>query len=510
MRKIGFKWGSWDSWTSSTESKWEKSYYGGFKRLISDHPRVVVDRNVDFDLAVSNGLSYYEKEKILKIFLSKAKSRELISVLMRDAETITSDSFLYGKVIKTIINKNSKELVISILNNDEKEYAPLFNHYKDLILDSEIYFEKPEKNSSGKGGNVDNKNDDKEKSESNQDQHSGKEQNNDDSKQNNQNADQDKSESDKKQNDDENKSNQSGDKNKNQPDDESILNSLIAFEKALRDITEEEYVYDSISAFNRKSKISILPSNDFETRFTHGEKNTADRLTKMLDISFDPTHDIVKNLRLGKLDIAKIAEVPAGNIAIYKQSIEDQTTKPFSVVILCDESGSMGSSKLQSQYRIVKSLYLSFSDILHQEKIFVYGHSGCGAPELFVYQDPYNQNFLNTIDLMLSNRHEQNYDGPIIEEIYKSVRATTSDRIIFIILSDGNPCGHGYGGDGDLVKMKQIIEKCKRDDFVTIGVGIQHHARPGLYQYSTVVDDLDDMPKKVSHIVNHVVKTEFQ
>lgn len=240
----------------------------------------------------------------------------------------------------------------------------------------------------------------------------------------------------------------------------------------------------------------------------------------MLDISFDPAEDTVKNLRLGKLDITKIAEVPAGNIAIYKQTVENQTTKPFSVVILCDESGSMmdtiGSSdatRLHSQYSIVKSLYHCFSDILPQEKIFVYGHTDSDesdAPVLFVYHDKYNHNFKNTIDNMLDRSNGSNYDGPIIEEVYKQIRSFTNDRIIFIVLSDGQPAGQNYGGPKDINKMKQIIEKCKRDEFVTVGIGIETFHVQDLYQYSAIVEDMDDMPKKVSHIVNHVVKTEFQ
>lgn len=162
------------------------------------------------------------------------------------------------------------------------------------------------------------------------------------------------------------------------------------------------------------------------------------------------------------------------------------------------------------QYTIVKQLYLAFSDIIPQNKLYVYGHSGRSQPELYVYQDAYRPNFLRTIDKMLHHNHSSNYDGPIIEEVYNQVRNSTDDRIIFIVLSDGQPAGDGYGGTQDRLKMKQIIEKCKRDEFVTVGVGIQYFTVKDLYQYNTVVTNLKDMAKKVSHIVNHVVKTEFQ
>lgn len=59
-------------------------------------------------------------------------------------------------------------------------------------------------------------------------------------------------------------------------------------------------------------------------------------------------------------------------------------------------------------------------------------------------------------------------------------------------------------------QMKRIIERCKRDGFVTIGVGIRYDEVKWIYPYNTVVYDMKDFTKRVSLIINHVVKTEFQ
>lgn len=472
MGKAGFK--KWWDWGTESVTKWEKSLFGGYDRLITDHPRVKLDLNVDFDCAPLEGqyLSLWEKEKILKIFLSKAKNTGCINDLLVDAKTESETNF-FGREIKTTINDSSKKRVLDLIRQNEKEYAPLFKHYQEFIINSEIFF--------------------KQKDEDEEEKDSG-----------NQKQDGDEGESEN--------GNGQQDKKSNPATDAEIHNNRAAFLEALRDLKEEEYTYNSLCDFNEKTVIKIQSARYTETKYSEAEINVADRLTKLLDISFDPATDTVKNLRLGKLDIAKIAEIPAGNIAIYQQTIEEQTTKPFSVVVLCDESYSMTNhDRIKHQYNMVKSLYRSFSDILPQDKIFIYGHSGDCIPELYVYHDPYNQNFLTTIDNMLGRSLQENYDGPVIEEIYKQVRAITSDRIIFIILSDGEPLGHNYGhAPSDIVQMKQIIEKCKRDEFVTVGIGIEAHHVSYLYQYSAVVDDLDDMPKKVSHIVNHVVKSEFQ
>lgn len=514
-KRIGFKWGNW-GWGSerSSVSKWEKSLFGGYHRLITDYPRVVVDMDLDFDFAPIEDLVYWEKDKLCKIFLSKTKSMGHVQALLRNAKTETQSSFIHGKIIKTTIDRNDKLMVLDVIIANDKEYAPLFKHYKEFLLNTDISFKRPEQKSGD--GSSDEKNDKNDKQDKNKDNQNSGSSKSTDGKQQNQNhkkdQKEDKGDQDKQENSEKNKDENGNRKSDNsKSSDENILMNLIELEKALNDVKEEEYKFESLSTFNKKNKIQIQTAGH-ETTYTQEEKDIADRLTNMLDISFDPTSDTVKNLRLGKLDITKIAEVPAGNIAIYKQEIENQTTKPFSVVILCDESGSMSmrSGRLHSQYQIVKSLYLSFSDIIPQDKIFVYGHSGEYDPELYIYHDVYNQNFLTTIDNMITRGHRQNYDGPIIEEVYKNVRAATSDRIIFIVLSDGVPEGYNYGNNNDIVNMKQIIEKCKRDEFVTVGVGIQAYHVKNLYQYSAVVDDLSDMPKKVSYILNHVVKTEFQ
>jgi hypothetical protein len=131
----------------------------------------------------------------------------------------------------------------------------------------------------------------------------------------------------------------------------------------------------------------------------------------------------------------------------------------------------------------------------------VYGHSGDDGIELNVYQDRYNSNFSETIHKMRS--YGGNQDDSIMEEVYSQVRSATQDRIIFVVLSDGAP-------NCDIDDMKRIMEKLKRDEFVTVGVGILDYHVRDIYHYNTIVKSLHLMPKQVSHLINHVVKMEFK
>ena len=161
------------------------------------------------------------------------------------------------------------------------------------------------------------------------------------------------------------------------------------------------------------------------------------------------------------------------------------------------------------QYSLVKSLYAAFSQIIPQDKMFIYGHTGVSSPIVHTYHDPYNPNFMHTIDDVRSRDFADNYDGPVIAAVHQKVRSFTDDRIIFLVLSDGQPCGNGYGGYTHIQELKQIVEAARRDEFVTVSVGIQYSGND-MYQYGTVVNSLSEMPKRVSHILNKVVKTEFQ
>jgi cobalamin biosynthesis protein CobT len=246
-------------------------------------------------------------------------------------------------------------------------------------------------------------------------------------------------------------------------------------------------------------------------RFTEAEKKDSEMLIKLLDISFDPKSDDVKNLRIGKLDTAKIAEIPAGNMSVYKQTVEEQDTKPFSVCILADMSGSMSQgNRIPAQHHILNTLYLAMSQILPPDKLYIYGHSGNDFPEIYTFYSPYDTEYEKNIRFYQQVNWFQNYDGPVIEAIHKKVRETNDDRIIFISLSDGQPCGNGYGGEAHNEELKRILERARRDEFVTVGIGIEADHVGQLYTYSKVVNDLRLLPKEVSSIVNQVVRVEFQ
>lgn len=521
-----------DLFSTGSDTGWEKSHFGGFERPVWDYPSVSLSNDIEIKPGEIKGKWHGEffREKVVKIFLSKAKSRKIVDHIWSGAsvQKVTVGSFFNTQpALAYIATKEAITEVFETVRDKESELKELFNHYKDVIVDSTIQVIIPEREC--KGGKPGQKGKPGEKGEKSESTESGGGSPDD-----------------------------SGEKDAEVPEMvtaamiESIskaTDSASAYKHAMRTmvapllekafkgepLTEDQqdtlnqymkavtrkYMDDLKEIdFSSKSKVSsfkktpvavIQKPNSQETVYEHEEITTSEMLVNMLDISFESKSDEIKNLKLGKMDLSKLGEVPAGNFHIYKQTVEDQDTRPFSIAILGDESGSMSSNgRISSQYSLIKTLFRAFSAILPQDKIWVYGHSGDTSPELFVYHEPSEPNFLTTIDNMKKHRLAQNYDGPIIEFVHKRIREKTTDRILFIVLSDGTPSGHGYGTAEDHIEFKRIMEKCKRDDFIVCGVMIQINNGRHLYSYSTRVDKMDEMPKKVSNLLNKVVKTEFQ
>ena len=241
----------------------------------------------------------------------------------------------------------------------------------------------------------------------------------------------------------------------------------------------------------------------------------ANKLVDMLDISFDPTYGRVDNLKNGKLNTNKLAEISCGNLNVYYHDIEHQSTRPFSVCILGDQSGSMSGDKSKLLHSMTKILWEAFTQILPPEKIFVYGHTtgnfrrnkvtNSNVPKINVYNDPYNLDFERKVNEM-NKAGGNNYDAEVIEFIHTKVREFTEDNILFICISDGLPCG-----DKPIPRLKAVVEKCKRDGFVTAGIGLIDSTVKEIYNNYLVLKTInDEAPLKISRLLNHVVKTEFQ
>ena len=466
-------------------SGWETSHYGGFNRIIWDYPyiKMGIEGKIETDPGLRKKEGIFTAEKLVKIYVMKCKEYELIHHLT--IERVVKPNII-GRETQFDVLKLDRLDVLNEVMRKSKEFAPLFEHFKDAILNSSIEVEVPEEeDGEGQGGEGEGEDEDE--------------------KEGQEGDGEDEGEGDGEGQDD----GEGEDKEKKKPGGWGASSPDFNKIKQLIEGMSEQKPFSkwgSLSDDNYKPKF-ITPKDKSSKRDdykpTHEEKQNAEMILKQLDISFDPKSDDVKNLRIGKLDTSKIAEIPAGNMSVYKQTVDDQDTKEFAVCVLADMSGSMQGSRLDMQFSVLNSIYLALSEIIPVSDLHIYGHTDDNDPTIHTFCSPYSPNYLQNIQQYYKIENCSNYDGVVIEAVHKKIRETTDRPVILISLSDGQPCD-------DVDNMKKILERARRDQFVTVGIGIATDYVKELYTYHKAVFDLTKMPKEIAHILNQVVKTEFQ
>lgn len=454
-------------------SGWEDAWFGGYSKVLYDYPFITVPYKIDVETPNLDSfpeLNYYTKSKLTDLFQLKIKEQGIGKTFFQGAKKIKKKKLWgWAKVTYIEVAQAALKTCLNHVIDNDTEMGNMFSHYKQFLQQCKFSYEIEEKDKESipsEGG---------------------------------------------EEGEGEVKPTTAGD----------FLQAFEIFDKiSKRGTFYETSVAITNGALKGDTVFRLMKIRSIPTVYLSKQTVYASQLLRMLDISFNPTSDKVPNLKAGKIDTGKLGSVPAGNHHVYYRVEENQSTRPFSVCILMDESGSMGHVNRGTmgghQQELVKILYKAFSEILSLDKIFIYGHSSkikesyTEIPEVRTYHDKYNHTFEQCIDSQDSNSWANNYDGPVIERVYEKVREQTSDNIIFISISDGLPEGHGYGGAPAINDLKRIIEKCKRDGFVTVGIGLQAGHVKDIYNYHTVIYDMSKMPGQVSTLINHVVKTEFQ
>lgn len=471
-------------------SGWETSHYGGFNRIIWDYPYIKMghEGKIETDPGLRKKEGIFTAEKLVKIYVMKCKEYGLIEHLT--IERVVKPNII-GRDAQFDVLKLDRADVLAEVMKKSKEFAPLFEHFKDAILNSSIEVEVPEEeDGEGQGQEGEGEGEDEKEG-----QGEGEGDGEDEGEGQGDGEGQDDGEGEGKE------KKQPGGWGASSPDFNKIKQLIegMAEQKPFAkwgSLSGDDYKPKFITPKDKSSK-----RDDYKP--THEEKQNAEMILKQLDISFDPKSDDVKNLRIGKLDTSKIAEIPAGNMSVYKQTVDDQDTKEFAVCVLADMSGSMQGPRLEMQFSVLNSIYLALSEIIPESDLHIYGHTDDNDPTIHTFCSPYSPNYLQNIQQYYKIDNCSNYDGVVIEAVHKKIRETTDRPVILISLSDGQPCD-------DVDNMKKILERARRDQFVTVGIGIATDYVKELYTYHKAVFDLTKMPKEIAHILNQVVKTEFQ
>ena len=481
-----------DVWVNPMSvSNWENSFFGGSEKILKDYPSFEPNPNIIIQLPKINydDVPVGYELKLINLFLKEYG--DIMKLIDYPGHYLKCTQVNINNNTCIHLNKKFLSQAIEDLFISNFEIGQLFIDYQNYIKNTNIYVILPNKdNKKSNNGNV---------------------------------SEETKSKIEKQ-------------LDKTESKDFQEIDSYDDFDRLIEEVKKIKFDDDSKvqmeSLTNQKHFNNTRFYNQTKlkpTTYGQFENSMSNQLVRLLDINFQPKSDVITNLKNGKLDVRKLGEIPGGNTNVYLRMEENQSTRPFNVCILCDESGSMQGEEIRFQHKLVKILYKTFSQILSPENIFIYGHTGNRIPEVYVYNQPGNTNFDLLVDNMLNevlyrqsndpdfiNRGDNNYDGPAIENVYHKVRDFSNESILFIVLSDGQPSGDGYGGEKAIKELNQIIEKCRRDNFVTVGIGIGEYTDhiPEIYNYHHIIDICQDkqneIVKSISTLINRVVKIEFK
>jgi hypothetical protein len=218
----------------------------------------------------------------------------------------------------------------------------------------------------------------------------------------------------------------------------------------------------------------------------------------------------------GRLDRTRLARAQNSD-RIFKTSYTRED-KGLAVCLLLDESGSMGwvwvnrdgkiSGSAASKALQIAAMFASALKGVPGVELEVYSYGSCGPDErdclvkyLYGKQNP---------ELASVGGYEgsfQNYDHIAIRtagDLF--VQNTRNDNRLMIVLSDGAPAGHCYGGAGARRATRDEVQRNKKRGIQTVQVAIQNFRSEDMFEHVVRFTDFATLIAKMRGLLTKVVK----
>ena len=223
--------------------------------------------------------------------------------------------------------------------------------------------------------------------------------------------------------------------------------------------------------------------------------NTLERNLAFLNSRYNRVSEMYEQ-DSGELDEDELYSLKSGNTHVFYEE-EPARGWNLDLMILIDESGSMGCDRKIGNARIAAmALVMAFQ---HQKHVnmFVYGHtsdlrSTWSRPKesaadvtLFKYWDSID-NFKNFNALNSIEARSNNADGFAIQKCGQLLDRCNSNQKLMIVISDGQPHSSGYGGSSAINHVKNVVDDLERKGTMVVQI---------------CIDNIEDSPKMFQHYV---------
>ena len=304
---------------------------------------------------------------------------------------------------------------------------------------------------------------------------------------------------------------------------ESISDRL---DKAIRDLADSEYAeeeWDSGRALGLRQGTKVTWRNqhasDHESSLydetVKKMKSSIGQLKRKIQLYGDTKIHTIRNQRRGKLDKKMLHKIPLGRPDLFKNVIVDED-KPLDVCLLVDESGSMGSWKMDKARQTAIALREALKDN-QALNLWVFGHTADGynwhkegETNMSVYWSPTYQSDIKAIGSMKARA--ENRDGMALLASAERVKAESpsmGSNKLMIVISDGEPSADGYRYAMGVPHTKKCVNHLEGHGWSIIQVGIsgaRERSMREMFSNYMLVDNTNELPAKISKIIRKVIK----
>ena len=297
-------------------------------------------------------------------------------------------------------------------------------------------------------------------------------------------------------------------------------------DKAIRDLADSEYAeeeWDSGRALGLKQGTKVTWRNQHASDH-EGElynetvkkmKSSIGQLKRKIQLYGDTKIHTIRNQRRGKLDKKMLHKIPLGRPDLFKNVIVDED-KPLDVCLLVDESGSMGSWKMDKARQTAIALREALKDN-QALNLWVFGHTADGynwhregETNMSVYWSPPYQSDIKAIGSMKARA--ENRDGMALLASAERVKAESpsmGSNKLMIVISDGEPSADGYRYAMGVPHTKKCVKHLEGHGWSIIQVGIsgaRERSMREMFSNYMLVDNTNELPAKISKIIRKVIK----
>ena len=247
-------------------------------------------------------------------------------------------------------------------------------------------------------------------------------------------------------------------------------------------------------------------------------KPVINSLKKKINLYGNTQKYTIRNQKRGKLDKRVLHRIPMGSRELFKCDFSKED-KPLDICILVDESGSMNSGWRMTHAR---QSAIAIKEALADNpklNLWVYGHTADGYDDW--HSDKGSTNMTQYWGPSMKDRpmamggmkaRFENRDGNAIwscaDKVSKESDQPMSNKLM-IVLSDGQPAAHRYGGDGARRHVKGIVRELESKGWSIIQIGFggaTDYYMDKMFNNYMHISDTKDIPNKLSKVMKRVMK----